>query len=73
MFADIARKEGEIGAFYNVLRNFNQRKIVERIFVTGVLPVTMDTAVSGFVSSSRYHGYRGFRLCIFKAFSKTGS
>ena len=51
MFADIARKEGEIGAFYNVLRNFNQRKIVERIFVTGVLPVTMDTAVSGFVSS----------------------
>ncbi|MBQ8707090.1 MAG: AAA family ATPase [Succinivibrionaceae bacterium] len=51
MFADIARKEGELGAFYNALRNFNQRKIAERIFVTGVLPVTMDTAVSGFVSS----------------------
>ena len=51
MFADISRKDGEIGAFYNVLRNFNQRKVVQRIFITGVLPITMDTAVSGFVSA----------------------
>lgn len=49
-FMNIARKEGEIGAFYNILRNFNQSGDIERIFITGVLPVTMDTAVSGFVS-----------------------
>ena len=47
-FMNIA--EGEIGAFCNVLRNFNQSDDIERIFITGVLPVTMDTAVSGFVS-----------------------
>ena len=52
LFADLARKEGDIGAFYSVLRNFNQLGIIERIFVTGVLPVTMDTAVSGFVFRS---------------------
>ena len=50
-FAHIARKEGEVGAFYNALRYYNQSDIVDRIFITGVLPVTMDTAVSGFVSS----------------------
>ena len=49
-FMNIARKEGEIGTFYNILRNFNQSDDIERIFITGVLPVTMDTAVSGFVS-----------------------
>jgi hypothetical protein len=52
VFADLARKEGDIGAFYGVLRNFNQSEVIERIFVTGVLPVTMDTAVSGFVFRS---------------------
>ncbi|WP_406037891.1 AAA family ATPase, partial [Succinimonas sp.] len=46
----ISIAEGEIGALCNVLRNFNQSKNIERIFLTGVLPVTMDTAVSGFVS-----------------------
>ncbi len=49
LFADLARKEGDIGAFYGMLRAFNQSGVIERIFVTGVLPVTMDTAVSGFV------------------------
>ncbi len=42
--------EGEIGAFCNVLRNFNQSGDIERIFVTGSLPVYMNTAVSEFVS-----------------------
>ncbi len=47
-FMNIA--ESEIGAFCNVLRNFNQSGDIERIFITGTLPVYMDTAVSGFVS-----------------------
>ena len=51
MFAAIARKEGELGSFYGVLRNYQQSGVIERIFITGVLPVTMDTAVSGFTST----------------------
>ena len=47
--ADLARLEGDIGAFYGALRYFNQSEVIERIFITGVLPATMDTAVSGFV------------------------
>ena len=42
--------EGEFGAFCNVLRNFNQSGDIERFFVTGSLPVYMNTAVSEFVS-----------------------
>ncbi|WP_406040976.1 AAA family ATPase [Succinimonas sp.] len=51
MFAAIARKEGELGSFYGTLRNYQQSKVIEKIFITGVLPVTMDTAVSGFTSA----------------------
>ena len=49
-FIEIARKQGFVSNFYNTLRAFNEsNKVIERIFVTGVLPVTMDTAFSGFV------------------------
>ena len=51
-FSSIARKDGFIGRFYSVLRSYNESSgPVNRIFITGVLPVTMDTAVSGFVSA----------------------
>ena len=50
LFRKIARKDGEFSAFYGVLRNFKQMGIISKIYVTGVLPVTMDTAISGFVS-----------------------
>jgi hypothetical protein len=51
MFADLARKQGDLGAFFSVLRNYQQSGTIERIFITGVLPITMDTAVSGFTSA----------------------
>lgn len=51
MFADLARKQGDLGAFFSVLRNYQQSGTIKRIFITGVLPITMDTAVSGFTSA----------------------
>ena len=51
VFSEIARKDGDFGGFFNVLRFYCQKGLVSRVFVTGVLPVTLDTAVSCFVSS----------------------
>ncbi len=52
MFQDMARKGGHISAFYQVLRSRNQARLIDRIYVTGVLPITMDTSISGFVSEN---------------------
>ncbi|WP_406041361.1 AAA family ATPase [Succinimonas sp.] len=52
MFKDMARKGGQISAFYQVLRACNQDYIIDKIYVTGVLPITMDTSISGFVSEN---------------------
>ena len=64
-FGDLARKGGEVSAFYQVLRSCNQEGIVDRIYVTGVLPITMDTGISGFVSQNlstdqRFNELAGF-------------
>ena len=50
-FIDIANKQSELGAFYGTIRNFNQYGVIEKVFITGILPITMDTMISGFVSS----------------------
>ncbi len=47
---EIARIHSEFSTFYGVLRNFKQMGIISKIYVTGVLPITIDTAISGFVS-----------------------
>ncbi|WP_406043305.1 AAA family ATPase, partial [Succinimonas sp.] len=52
MFKDMARKGGQISAFYQVLRSCHQAQLIDRIYVTGVLPITMDTSISGFVSKN---------------------
>ncbi len=50
-FIDLVNKQSEIGAFYGVIRSYNQESTIERVFITGILPITMDTMISGFVSS----------------------
>ena len=49
-FRVIARKGGELSSFFQTLRAENQDHLIGKIYVTGVLPITMDTTVSGFVS-----------------------
>ncbi|MEE3423767.1 MAG: AAA family ATPase, partial [Succinimonas sp.] len=51
-FRETARKGGELSAFFQTLRAENQDHLIGKIYVTGVLPITMDTAISGFVSEN---------------------
>ena len=51
-FREIARKGGELSSFFQTLRAENQDHLIGKIYVTGVLLITMDTTVSGFVSQN---------------------
>ena len=51
-FRETARKGGELSSFFQTLRAENQDHLIGKIYVTGVLPITMDTTVSGFVSQN---------------------
>ena len=50
-FIEIVNKQSEMGAFYSNIRSYHQEGIIDRVFITGILPITMDTLISGFVSS----------------------
>ena len=53
-FAELARKGGDVSKFYQVLRSSMQQNTIDRIFITGVLPITLDTSLSGFVFDRVY-------------------
>lgn len=46
-FNSITGKDGFVRKFYEVFK-FYSRDIIERIFITGVTPITMDSLTSGF-------------------------
>ena len=50
-FVEVVNKQSEMGAFYGNIRSYHQAGILDRVFITGILPITMDTMISGFVSS----------------------
>jgi hypothetical protein len=47
-FQDIVSKNGYVRKFYEVLKTETGRGSIDRIFLTGVAPVTMDSMTSGF-------------------------
>ncbi|WP_406037593.1 AAA family ATPase, partial [Succinimonas sp.] len=54
-----------LAGFFNTLRSGNQDHLIDRIFVTGVVPINMDNTVSGFVSEqisfyNRFNEMAGF-------------
>ncbi len=54
-----------LAGFFNTLRSGNQDHLIDRIFVTGVVPINMDNTVSGFVSEqisfyNRFNELAGF-------------
>lgn len=63
-FRSITGKEGFLRAFYAVLKN--SEDIVDRIFITGVTSLSLDSMTSGFnlakniSNSARYAGMLGF-------------
>ena len=64
-FAELARKGGDVSTFYQVLRSCQQQNIIDRIFIAGVLPITLDTSLSSFVfdriyKSKKFNDIAGF-------------
>ncbi|MEN9610567.1 MAG: hypothetical protein RLZZ628_1381 [Bacteroidota bacterium] len=65
-FMDIVTENGYVRKFYEVLKMYTGNGLVERIFITGVSPVTVDSLTSGFnisknISLSRtFHQMVGF-------------
>ncbi len=47
-FKDSVSKQGYVRKFYEVIKTATQQGIVDRIFITGVSPVTLDSLTSGF-------------------------
>ena len=47
MFKDLVRTEGYIRPFYEALKK-GTRTVVDRIFITGVMPILLDSLTSGF-------------------------
>ncbi len=47
-FLDIVGKGGFVRSFYEVLKSATQTGVVQKMFITGVTPITLDSLSSGF-------------------------
>ncbi|MDQ7047566.1 MAG: AAA family ATPase [Sulfurovum sp.] len=47
-FLDIVGKGGFVRSFYKVLKSATQTGVVQKMFITGVTPITLDSLSSGF-------------------------
>jgi len=47
-FLSILRRGGFVRSFYEVIKERSESSVVERIFITGVMSVTLDSMTSGF-------------------------
>jgi hypothetical protein len=67
-FKKILGKGGFVRSFYEVIKTATLNGIVDRLFVTGVTPITMDTMTSGFnileniTNSEEFNELAGFNL-----------
>ena len=65
-FTQIVGENGFVRKFYEVLKKGTVDDIVDRIFITGVSPVTLDSLTSGFnigtniTTDLRFHNMMGF-------------
>lgn len=48
LFKDMIGKGGFVRSFYETIKTATQKGIVERLFITGVTPLTLDSMTSGF-------------------------
>ncbi|MFK5987080.1 MAG: AAA family ATPase, partial [Pseudomonadota bacterium] len=48
LFKEIIGKGGFVRSFYETIKTATQKGIVERLFMTGVTPITLDSMTSGF-------------------------
>jgi len=47
-FKDSVSKNGYVRKFYEVIKTATQQGVVDRVFITGVSPITLDSLTSGF-------------------------
>jgi len=59
-FLAVLNRGGFVRSFYEVIKERAQRGIVERIFMTGVMSVTLDSMTSGFNIASNISTRKGF-------------
>jgi Predicted AAA-ATPase/PD-(D/E)XK nuclease superfamily len=65
-FSEIISKNGFVRKFYEIIKTATGQGIVERLFITGVTPITVDSLTSGFniasniTLSAKFHQLTGF-------------
>ncbi|MCS7036338.1 MAG: AAA family ATPase, partial [Saprospiraceae bacterium] len=66
-FQEIVSRNGFVRKFYEALKKGTQRGVIDRMFITGVSPITLDSLTSGFNIGSNLsldlelHDLMGFR------------
>ena len=54
LFQSIVDKGGFVRSFYETIKTATQRGIVDRLFITGVTPIMLDSMTSGFNIGKKY-------------------
>jgi Predicted AAA-ATPase len=63
-FMDIVTKNGYVRKFYEVIKIGTSQGLVERILITGVSPITVDSLTSGFNIAKNISLYRQFHQMV---------
>ena len=61
-FLEIVGKGGFVRSFYEVLKGATQSGVVQKMFITGVTPITLDSLSSGFNIVSNISNEEAFNL-----------
>ena len=59
-FADIVSKNGFVRKFYETIKLYTGKGVIDRFFATGVTPVTLDSMTSGFNIATNISGKDAF-------------
>ena len=51
-FKDVAGNEGFLKSFYATIKKYSGYGIVDRVFITGICPITLDSMTTGFNTST---------------------
>ncbi len=60
LFKEIIGKGGFVRSFYETIKTATQKGIVERLFITGVTPITLDSLTSGFNIGKNITNFKEF-------------
>ena len=64
LFSEIVGRGGFVRAFYEMIKTATGRGIVDRLFITGVTSITLDSLTSGFNIGNNITHHRAFNSAI---------